>query len=118
MIYMQTLNVPQLFQQNITRKTKSTIVYCSNKPNKRSMKDKREFLKRKMNVYKKRDIELIKARQSEFNALMKDFCFNDFVALRDMINEKIDEHEEEEMNDFDLPLESFKSHRDDYIREE
>ena len=114
---MQALNVSKPFYSNTGRQSKHTI-YCSKKPNKQSMKEKREILKRKMNVYKKRDIELLKARQSEFNALLKDFCFNDFIALRNMIDEKIEEREVEELNDFDLPLESFKSQNDDYIRDE
>ena len=56
---MKTLIVSKPSYSNTSRQSKY-IIYCSKKPNKQSMTDKREFFKRKINVYKKRDIEMIK----------------------------------------------------------
>ena len=117
---MNALIVSTTPSSNILSRKPSSIVYCSNnQQNKKSAKEKRELLKRKLNIYKKRDIEMMKTRRSEFNALLKDFCVNDFIALRDIINKKLeDQNATDDMEDFDLPLDTFKTTKDDFIRDE
>ena len=116
---MNALNVSTPLHRHICQRNNRLIVHCSsNRPDRKSNKEKREFLKRKLNIYKKRDIEMIKTRQSEFNAMIKDFCVNDFIALRDIINKKLEEQDTDEIEDYDLPLETLKSTKDDYIRDE
>ena len=105
---------------NIAHRKTSTLVYCSkNEHNRKSVQQKRDFLKNKFNYYKKRDIEMLNTRRSEISTLFKDVCANDFIALQDIINSKLNKTDTTEDDDeFDLPVNSYKITKDDYIRDE